>query len=184
MFVGLAVLAVIGFTGYKVNSSKPKELSSTTVFKSQKTVAKTNGSLTPTEQSNVTTVTPTTQTTQPKASTNTANTTNSRSTPGQTPTPQKRVISFTKGGGGQQGDVMHMSANLSESQQGTCTYQFSLDGNVRVEQTSSVTNANQCASDVPVSKFPKSSTYSFVLSFVSSDGLVSATQAPYDITVN
>lgn len=103
--------------------------------------------------------------------------------PAPAPQPQKRVINFTKGGGGQQGSVVRVSANLSEAQQGTCTYRFSLNGSVRVEQTSGVSNGNQCFLDVPLSAFPKSAFYSFSLYFVSTDGLVSATQPAYDIEV-
>jgi Tfp pilus assembly protein PilV len=98
--------------------------------------------------------------------------------------PQPRTISFIKGGGGQSGDVVSVSGTLSENQSGTCTYRFSLNGTVRVEKTTSISGLQTCSINIPVSEFPKSATYSFSLSFVSSSGLVTASQPPYDITVN
>lgn len=106
--------------------------------------------------------------------------------PAPTPaTPNKstqRTISFTKGGGSQQGDKVVVSANLSETHAGTCTYEFYLNGTLRVGK-SGATEGNKCYKEIPVSEFPKSATYSFKLTFISSDSSVVATQAPYDITV-
>lgn len=180
------VVGVIGFVGYKVTNSNNAEsnTASVTAKQKQQKQATTKDVTAQAQQSAQPETAPTSspsnsaapaskpapQPTQPKPT-------------AQTPAPQKRAISFTKGGGGQQDTVVRVSANLSEAQQGTCTYKFALNGSVRVERTSSVSNSNQCFLDVPVSAFPKSAFYSFSLSFVSSDGLVSATQPPYDIEV-
>lgn len=97
--------------------------------------------------------------------------------------PEVKEIYFTKGGAGQNGSVVSASSNMSETQTGTCTFSFSLNGSVRVTKTTSITNSNQCAIEIPVSEFPKSATYNYTLSFVSSDTLTIANQAVFDVTV-
>lgn len=176
------VVGVTGLVGYKVSSSneKPSTASVTTNQRQQKQ--------TTTKEVAVQSEKPVQPETAPSSSPTKPATAPPKPAPqsqsyAQAPAPQKRVIAFTKGGGGQQDSIVRVSANLSETQQGTCTYRFSLNGTVRVERTSNVTNSNQCFLDIPVSAFPKSAFYSFSLSFVSSDGLVSATQSPYDIEV-
>ena len=97
--------------------------------------------------------------------------------------PEVRTINFTKGGAGQNGDVVTASSNLSESQSGTCTFTFSLNGTVRVNQTVAISNSNKCAANIPISLFPKSATYSYTLSFVSTDTLTIANQSAFDVDV-
>jgi len=95
---------------------------------------------------------------------------------------QQRTIQFTKGGGSQQGEYVVVSGTLAETIAGTCTYEFYLNGTLRVGK-SNPSAGNKCYMEIPVSDFPKSATYSFKLTFVSSDGTVAATQSPYDIVV-
>lgn len=97
--------------------------------------------------------------------------------------PEVRTISFTKGGAGQNGTIVSASSNLSESQSGTCTFVFSLNGTVRVSKTTSISNSNQCAVDIALSEFPKSATYSYTLSFISNDTLTIANQSAFDVDV-
>lgn len=182
------VVGVAGFAGYKVvqgNKSTQPLASANKTSSQAHTSTKTSANLnTASKEQTESTSDATSPAPAPSPAPTTAKSTSTTKTTTPTAPAEKRTISFTKGGGAQQGTVVHISANLSESQQGTCTYTFSLDGSVRVTQTSAVSNGNQCAIDVPVSAFPKSATYSFALKFVSSDGLVSATQSAYDIDVN
>lgn len=60
---------------------------------------------------------------------------------------------------------------------------FSLNGTVRVHTTSGVSNGNQCFTEIPLSQFPKSAVYTFSLTFVSSNGLVTASLPAYGIEV-
>lgn len=98
------------------------------------------------------------------------------------PVPQTRSVSFVKGGDNLDGGVLTVSSNLSANETGTCTFKFSLNGTVRVERTSQITNSKVCAIEIPQSAFPKSAVYSFELTFVSTDGLATASLA-YDIEV-
>lgn len=170
LIIGAAlVIGIIGFAGFRVvNNQSSSQIQKSDNTPSAKVPEK--SPLTETEQK--------TEVTQPV----------NKSTPApQAPppksTPQTRSISFTKGGGTQNGDVVSVSANLSENQTGTCTYSFSLNGTERVKQTSAISNTNACSKEIPVSSFPKSANYSFTLTYLSSDGLVSASQAAYDIEV-
>lgn len=98
--------------------------------------------------------------------------------------PQPRKISFIKGGGGQSGKTVSVSGTLSEDHSGTCTYSFSLNGTVRVKKSAENSSLRYCSLSIPTSEFPKSGTYSFSLTFVSKNGLVTASQSPYNITIN
>lgn len=184
-FVGLSVIAmiavvvlVVGFAGYRFvnskNNSQTQDQSTaptadTLPIESETSAEATEEAVEPSDQDGQTTAPVAPQTTSaPKANT----------------TVQKRVISFTKGGGSRSGDVVHVSSKLSEAQTGTCTYTFSLNGTVRVKKTNKVTSSNYCTNDIAVSNFPKSAIYSYTLTFLSSNGLVSASQAPFNIEIN
>jgi cytoskeletal protein RodZ len=171
-----AVVVVVGFTSFSIVQRRNNSQSN------QQTAAP--AANTPNSTDPLKTSGTSEATTVPSSQPATPSTQQSTSTAPSSTSPQKRTITFTKGGGSQNGDMVSVSANLSENQTGTCTYSFSLNGTERVRQTSSITNAKTCSKDIPVSDFPKSATYSFSLTFLSSDGLVSATQAPYDIEVH
>lgn len=97
--------------------------------------------------------------------------------------PQPRTISFRKGGAGQSGDAVNVSGTMSEAHSGTCTYTFSLNGSVRVKETTKIYNSKTCSTSIATKRFRKSATYSFRLSFESSDGKVVAKQSPIDVEV-
>ncbi len=97
--------------------------------------------------------------------------------------PEVREINFTKGGAGLNGAVVSASGNLSENQSGICTYTFSLNGTVRVSKTTTISNSNRCAIDIPIGDFPKSAIYSYNLSFISNDTLTVANQGAFDVEV-
>lgn len=97
--------------------------------------------------------------------------------------PQPRNTEFRKGGSGVYDGIVSASANLSANETGTCTFKFRLNGTVRVEHETQITNSKVCAIEIRQSEFLKSAIYSFELTFKSSDGMVTAVQEPYDIEI-
>ena len=171
--LGLVVLSGVVYAGYNVTSSKSNSQDS----KSTDAITDSIEDQTPETEETLETDEEKAKESTEKPEEKSTNTTDN------TDPPEKRVISFTKGGGGVEGDYVKVSANLSETQTGTCTYKFSLNGTVRVTETTTITDSNKCLANIAKSKFPKSAIYSFSLTFLSKDGYVSATQAAYDIEV-
>ncbi len=177
--LGFAVLALAGAAGYSVKQANRSANNSQALLTYEQ--AETN---LPDAQPTVEKVAETEPVVEEPVAPTPSNTTSTRqATQPSTDTNQPRTIQFTKGGGDQQGDVVSVSSNLSESQSGTCTYTFSLNGTVRVQKTNVINGSKVCSISIPVSDFPKSATYSFTLSFASNDGLVTANQSAFDITV-
>lgn len=181
VIVAVVVLG-IGFTGYKVFSKSQQQSNTASSQKDQDNTAD-KKQADDVETSKLDTVPEATPVEQKPAETKPTTTTKPKTTTPAPDKPKARSITFTKGGGNQEGSVVRISANLSENQSGTCTYKFSLNGTIRVKETSGVSEGNKCFIEIPVSKFPKSATYSFALYFNTNDNLVTAYQSPYDITV-
>ena len=92
-------------------------------------------------------------------------------------------IAFNKGGFGQEGSVVNVSASLESAQTGTCHFKFKKDGAEKVYVTSQIENAKPCETSVPVSEFSMSGVWNFSVWFQSSDKTVEAYQDVQEIEI-
>lgn len=70
--------------------------------------------------------------------------------------PKPRIISFTNGEGYKTAAWCAYPTPYRRLKPEQCTYQFSLNGTVRVVKTTQITNSRVCSASIPVSEFPKS----------------------------
>lgn len=93
------------------------------------------------------------------------------------------LLEFRKGGIGLEGDNLHVSATMNLPSSGTCTFTFTLNGTVRVQQSNHIADSKTCELFIAKSAFPKSATYLYTIDFVSDDGQATAHQAESEISI-